>query len=147
MAPLFMQIPFFYERNACVTCRRAISSITHTRLLLSGGGVGENPGPSLRGKTFLEENVAFCLLSETKLSSAEASSFTIAGYQHHGVSHPSKGGGVSILVREDLPVKRGLTVVASIEHAHATIHTSEGLALTMTSAYSSLRGDHTQLRN
>ncbi|ORC82261.1 Tbingi protein, partial [Trypanosoma theileri] len=65
---------------------------------------------------------------------------TIAGYQHHGVSRPSKGGGVSILVREDLPVEVGLTVVASIEHAHATIHMSEGLALTVMSAYSSLLG-------
>ncbi|ORC81342.1 Tbingi protein [Trypanosoma theileri] len=95
------------------TGRRAISSITRTRLLLSGGDVEENPGPSLRGmqwnpdgltqakrlalhKTFLEENVTFCLLSEKKLSCAEVSSFTIAGYQHHGVSHPSQGGGVLI---------------------------------------------------
>ncbi|ORC82255.1 Tbingi protein [Trypanosoma theileri] len=107
--------------------------------------------PSTRGllstKTLVEENVTFCLLSEKKLSCAEVSSFTIAGYQHHGVSRPSKGGGVSILVREDLPVEVGLTVVASIEHAHATIHMSEGLALTVTSAYSSLRGDQTQPRN
>ncbi|ORC82801.1 Tbingi protein [Trypanosoma theileri] len=86
-------------------------------------------------KTLVEENVTFCLLSETKLSCAKVSSFTIAGYQHHGVSYPSKGGGVSIIVREDLPVEVGLTVVASIEHAHATIHMSEGLALTVTSAY------------
>ncbi|ORC87126.1 Tbingi protein [Trypanosoma theileri] len=98
-------------------------------------------------KTLVEENVTFCLLSETKLSCAEVSSFTIAGYQHHGVSRPSKGGGVSILVREDLPVEVGLTVVASIEHAHATIHMAEGLALTVASAYSSLWGDHTQPRN
>ncbi|ORC86180.1 Tbingi protein [Trypanosoma theileri] len=98
-------------------------------------------------KTLVEENVTFCLLSETKLSCAEVSSFTIAGYQHHGVSHPSKGGGVSIVLREDLPVEVGLTVVASIEHAHATIHMSEGMALTVSSAYSSLRGDHTQRCN
>ncbi|ORC85238.1 Tbingi protein [Trypanosoma theileri] len=152
-----------YPRRSWGTCRRAISSITRTRLLPSGV-VEENPGPSLRGmqwnsagliqaerlahhKTLVEENVTFCLLSEKKLSCAEVSSFTIAGYQHHGVSHPSKGGGVSILAREDLPVEVGLTVVASIEYAHATIHMSEGLALTVTSAYSSLRGDHAQLQN
>ncbi|ORC86326.1 Tbingi protein [Trypanosoma theileri] len=98
-------------------------------------------------KTLVEENLTFCLLSEGKLSSAEVSSFTIAGYQHHGVSHPSEGGGVSILVCEDLPVEVGLDAVASIEHAHATIHMSEGLALTVAAAYSSLWGDHTQLRN
>ncbi|ORC88016.1 Tbingi protein [Trypanosoma theileri] len=72
-------------------------------------------------KTLVEENVTFCLLSETKLSSAEVSSFTIAGYRHHRALHPSKRGSVSILVREDLPVEVGLTVVPSIEHAHATI--------------------------
>ncbi|ORC91257.1 Tbingi protein [Trypanosoma theileri] len=115
-------------------CRRAIRSITRIRLRQSGD-VEENPGPSLRGmqwnssgltqakrlvlhKTLLEENVTFCLLSETKLSCAEVSSFTIAGYQHHGAPHPSKGGGVLILVREDLPVEVGLTVVASVGHAH-----------------------------
>ncbi|ORC85718.1 Tbingi protein [Trypanosoma theileri] len=92
-------------------------------------------------KTLLEENVTFCLLSKKELSCAEVSSFTIAGYQHHGVSRPSKGGGVSILVREDLPVEVGLTVVASIEHAHVTIHMAEGLALTVASAYSSLWGE------
>ncbi|ORC91511.1 Tbingi protein [Trypanosoma theileri] len=97
-------------------------------------------------KTLVEENVTFCLLSEKEVCCAEASSFTIAGYQHHGVPHPSKGGGVSILVREDLPVEVGLTVVASIGHPHATVHMSEGLALTVTSAYSSLWVGHTQPR-
>ncbi|ORC89309.1 BES15S03c, partial [Trypanosoma theileri] len=37
-----------YPRRSWGTCRRAISSITRTRLLLSGD-VEENPGPSLRG--------------------------------------------------------------------------------------------------
>ncbi|ORC83547.1 BES15S03c [Trypanosoma theileri] len=38
-----------YPRRSWGTCRRAISSETFTRLLLSGDGVEENPGPSLRG--------------------------------------------------------------------------------------------------
>ncbi|ORC91307.1 BES15S03c [Trypanosoma theileri] len=38
-----------YPRRSWGTCRRAISSIARTRLLLSGGDVEENPGPSLRG--------------------------------------------------------------------------------------------------
>ncbi|ORC82019.1 BES15S03c, partial [Trypanosoma theileri] len=38
-----------YPRRSWGTCRRAISSFTRTRLPLNGGGVEENPGPSLRG--------------------------------------------------------------------------------------------------
>ncbi|KEG07411.1 BES15S03c [Trypanosoma grayi] len=72
-------------------CHRAVSSITHTKLLLSGN-VEENPGPTLRGmqwnsagltqvkclalgKKLYDDNITSCLLSETKMSPPEAASF------------------------------------------------------------------------
>nr|AEL79552.1 BES15S03c [Trypanosoma brucei brucei TREU927] len=80
------------------TCQRAISSIIRTKMLLSGD-VEENPGPSLRGmqwncaglsqgkrlalhKTLVDERIAFCLLSETRMTPREAACFSVAGYQH-----------------------------------------------------------------
>ncbi|CBH12872.1 hypothetical protein, unlikely [Trypanosoma brucei gambiense DAL972] len=125
--------------------------IIRTKMLLSGD-VEENPGPSLRGmqwncaglsqgkrlalhKTLVDERIAFCLLSETRMTPGEAACFSVAGYQHHGIARNCKGGGVSILVREDQPVETGMAVVGRIEQVHATIHLTCGTALTVTSAY------------
>ncbi|CBH09339.1 hypothetical protein, unlikely [Trypanosoma brucei gambiense DAL972] len=142
--------PFFICRSLG-TCQHAISSIIRAKMLLSGD-VEENPGPSLRGmqwnwaglsqgkrlalhKTLVDERIAFCLLSETRMMPGEAACFSVAGYQHHGIARNCKGGGVSILVREDLPVETGMAVVCRIEQVHATIHLARGTALTVTSAY------------
>ncbi|RHW69894.1 hypothetical protein DPX39_100171000 [Trypanosoma brucei equiperdum] len=120
--------------------------------MLLSGDVEENPGPSLRGmqwncaglsqrkrlalhKTLVDERLAFCLLSETRMTPGEAACFSVAGYQHHGIARNCKGGGVSILVRENLPVETGMAVVGRIEQVHATIHLARGTALTVTSAY------------
>ncbi|CBH15208.1 hypothetical protein, unlikely [Trypanosoma brucei gambiense DAL972] len=87
--------PFFICRSLG-TCQRAISSIIRTKMLLSGD-VEENPGPSLRGmqwncaglsqgkrlalhKTLVDERIAFCLLSETRMTPGEAACFSVAGY-------------------------------------------------------------------
>ncbi|ORC88352.1 BES15S03c [Trypanosoma theileri] len=59
-----------YPRRSWGTCRRAISSITRTRLLLSGD-VEENPSPSLRG---LQWNSA----GLTQLIGADANAHALA---------------------------------------------------------------------
>ncbi|RHW70822.1 hypothetical protein DPX39_080052100 [Trypanosoma brucei equiperdum] len=97
--------PFFICRSLG-TCQRAISSIIRTKMLLSGD-VEENPGPSLRGmqwncaglsqgkklalhKTLVDERIAFCLLSETRMTLGEAACFSVAGHQHHGIARNCK---------------------------------------------------------
>ncbi|RHW67292.1 hypothetical protein DPX39_000018900 [Trypanosoma brucei equiperdum] len=142
--------PFFIFRSLD-TCQRAISNAIRTKMLLSGD-VEENPGPSLRGmqwncaglsqgkrltlhKTLVDERIAFCLLSETRMTPGETACFSVASYQHHGIARNCKGGGVSILVREDLPVETGMAIVGRIEQVHATIHLARGTSLTVTSAY------------
>ncbi|KEG06980.1 BES15S03c [Trypanosoma grayi] len=74
----------YYPCRFWGACYRAISSIIRTKLLLSGN-VEENPGPTLRGvqwnsagqtqvkclalgKQLYDDNIAFCLLSEAKMS-------------------------------------------------------------------------------
>ncbi|RHW73407.1 Endonuclease-reverse transcriptase [Trypanosoma brucei equiperdum] len=120
--------------------------------MLLSGDVEKNTGPPLRGmqwncaglsqgkrlalhKTLVDERIAFCLLSETRKTPGEAACFSVASYKHHGIARNCKGGGVSILVKEDLPVETGMAVVGRIEQVHATIHLARGTALTVTSAY------------
>ncbi|KEG06120.1 hypothetical protein DQ04_15851000, partial [Trypanosoma grayi] len=140
-----------YPCRSWGACYRAVSSIIRTKLLLSGN-VEENPGPTLRGmqwnsagltqakrlalgKQLYDDNITFCLLSETKMSPPEAASFGLPGFQHYGIARTCRGGGVSILIRDEIQVETGPALVAGIELAQATIHLDGGMRLTISSAF------------
>ncbi|KEG06394.1 Tbingi protein, partial [Trypanosoma grayi] len=141
----------YYPCRSWGACYRAIGSIIRTRSLLSGN-VEENPGPALRGmqwnpagltqakrltlgKKLYGDNVTFCSLSEAKMSPPEAASFGLPGFQHYGIARTCRGGGVPILIRDEIQVETGPALVAGIELAQVTIHLEAGMKLTISSAY------------
>ncbi|KAH8615161.1 hypothetical protein ERJ75_000612800 [Trypanosoma vivax] len=106
------------------TCGRATLDARRLLLLISGD-VERNPGPQIRGaqwnsgglsqakrvaleRKLHEDMVLFCLLQETHLASAECAALKIGGYQHVGQARTPHGGGVSILVRDNVGVEVGV---------------------------------------
>ncbi|KEG07810.1 Tbingi protein [Trypanosoma grayi] len=148
--PRLAGTPYYLHRSWGV-CRRATISIIHTKLLLCGNAE-ENPGPTAKGmqwnsagltqakrlalgKKLYYDNIAFCLLSETKMSPPEAASFGLPEYQHYGIARTCRSGGVSIFIRDEVRVEIGPALVAGIELAQVTIHLDAGMQLAISSAY------------
>ncbi|KEG05309.1 Tbingi protein, partial [Trypanosoma grayi] len=133
----------YYPCRSWGAGHRAVSSIIHTKLLLCGNAE-ENPSPTAKGrqwnsagltqdkrlalgKQLYEDNITFCLLSETKISPPEAANFGPPGFQHYGIARTCRRGRVSILIRDKIQVETGPALVAGIELAQVTIHLDAGI--------------------
>eukprot|EP00796_Vickermania_ingenoplastis_P012730 gene12730-8679_t len=138
------------SRKLPCKCNRALSRVCRL-LLLMCGDVERNPGPLSKGaqwnvgalsppkrlvleKLLYEEQVTFCLLSETHFSKMECEAFSIRGYQHLGLARTPHGGGVSILVQDGIGVIRGADAPSG-EIVSATLVFAGNLKLHVTSAY------------
>ncbi|EPY32652.1 hypothetical protein STCU_02786 [Strigomonas culicis] len=105
-----------------VTPSRAydITIIIVRMLLLMCGDVERNPGPTLIGaqwnvggltlakripleRQLKKDNLEWCVLFETHFLPEDCASFSLNGYLHYGIARDgTNGGGVSILVRDDI---------------------------------------------
>lgn len=134
------------------TCRRALFNVRRLLLLLCGD-VEKNPGPILCGaqwnagglsqpkrlsleKMLDDSRVTFCLLSETHFAEGECINYNINNFQHIGLARTPHGGGVSILVRDGIGlIPWPCKMMGGPESITATLVFSEGVQLTVTSAY------------
>ncbi|KAG8341299.1 hypothetical protein ERJ75_001313200 [Trypanosoma vivax] len=139
------------------TCGRATLDVLRLLLLVSGD-VERNSGPQIRGaqwnsgglsqtkRVALERKlgadmVLFCLLQETRLTSAECAALKIGGCQHVGQARTPHGGGVSILVRDGVGVEVGVLEKKAPERATMTLRFSAAASLTITSAHFARKAD------